>query len=356
MSEIRQSSVSIVVATRNRSALLAQTLDALAGQRWPRDRFEIVVADNRSADDTRQVVESAAARANAPSIRYVYVPEPGKSHAVNAALALAAGEVVLLTDDDVLPEPQWIDRMVHALDATGADFAAGRIVPRWEAPPPSWMSPPLYGVLAIPDNGSERLPIGLEARRIMPIGANMALRRVVVDRIGGLRSDLGKLDGTLRTGEDHEFFLRMIHAGFRGVYEPSAVVHHWVPRGRLQRSYFRRWLYQNGQDVAKVESAYRPAVTRLFGVPRYLWRQAAVDLAATIRAAIARDDRARFASLLRVIWFAGYLREAARLKGARSIEGDERSRSTAGGERARSVEASETARGITKPEAVAGTR
>src|SRR5262249_21330134 len=186
--------------------------------------------------------------------------------------------------------------MVHALDATGAEFAAGRIVARWEVPPPAWMSPALYGVLAIPDNGSERRPIGLDAPEIMPIGANMALRRAVVERIGGLRCDLGKLDGTLRTGEDHEFFLRMLNAGFRGVYEPAAVVQHLVPRERLHRSYFRRWLHQNGRDVAKLESAYMTRVVRLFGVPRYLWRRVLMDVVAAARATVVFDDRARFAS------------------------------------------------------------
>ena len=52
--------VSIVIATRNRSVLLARTLDALARQRWPADRLEIIVADNGSTDDTRAVVEDAA--------------------------------------------------------------------------------------------------------------------------------------------------------------------------------------------------------------------------------------------------------------------------------------------------------
>ena len=213
--------------------------------------------------------------------------------------------------------------MVGALDDSGADFAAGRIVPQWETPPPRWLSPPLYGVLAIPDNGAKRLAISRDANQIMPIGASMALRRRVVDRLGGLRGDLGKLDGTLRTGEDHEFFLRMLGAGCRGVYEPDAIVHHWVPSSRLERNYFRRWLYQNGQDVARLERAYLPAMPRLFGVPRYLWRQALVDAARAVRAAIAFDEPARVASLMRVVWFAGYLRAAVRRERAFDAVGND---------------------------------
>ncbi len=303
--------VSIVIATRNRSALLGQTLDVLADQQWPVNRLEIIVADNGSSDDTRAVVEHAARRDGGAAVRYLFVAQPGKSHAVNAALPLTQGDLVAFTDDDVQPEADWIAALVRAVEETNADFVAGRIQPRWEIDPPSWMSPELYGVLAIPDNGVTRLPISANGTaNVMPIGANMAVRASVIARIGGLRTDLGKVDGSLRTGEDHEFFLRLLHAGCGGVYEPAAVVHHFVPRERLRRDYFRRWLHQNGRDVAKLEREYTTQLRRLFAVPRYLWRQAVADAVRAVRAALTRDDRGRFAAWLRLVWFAGYIRES----------------------------------------------
>src|SRR5258705_5540917 len=99
--------VSVVIATRNRQALLAETLAALAAQRWPRDRFEIIVADNGSTDATRSIVAKAAAAAGAPSITQLFVGQPGKSFAVNAALRAARGDLIAFTDDDVLPDPDW---------------------------------------------------------------------------------------------------------------------------------------------------------------------------------------------------------------------------------------------------------
>jgi GT2 family glycosyltransferase len=218
-------------------------------------------------------------------------------------------DVIALTDDDVRPEPQWIARLCGALADTGADFVAGRIFPLWEVEPPEWMSPALYGVLAIPDGGETRLEITADQHRVVPIGANMAVRAPVVARIGGLRTDLGKLEGTLRTGEDHEFFLRMLAHGYRGVYEPQAVVRHWVPRERLDRAYCRRWLYQNGRDVARLDAAHTTTVKRLLGVPRYLWRQTAANIA---RLASLHPAK-RFAAATRVLWFAGYVRERWRM-------------------------------------------
>jgi glycosyltransferase involved in cell wall biosynthesis len=303
--------VSVIIATRDRAALLAQTLDALAAQRYPRDRFEIIVADNGSVDGTRAVVEASASRSESPVTRYVYVAESGKSNAVNAALPLARGSLLAFIDDDVLPEPSWIERLSVAFTETNADFVAGRILPRWETAPPPWLSTALYGVLAIPDSGERRLRIEAGGNGdIIPIGANMAVRSGVTKQLGGLRPDLGKRGRTLQTGEDHEFFLRMLHAGYRGVYEPSALVRHWVPRDRLKRAYFRRWLYQNGQDVARLEIAYTPGQARLLGVPRYLWWRAAANGLRSARAAVMGDSRTRFASVGQLIWFGGYLRQS----------------------------------------------
>lgn len=301
--------VTIVIATRNRGALLGQTLGALAAQRWPDEKLEVIVADNGSIDDTPAVVGRAGR--GRTCIRYLFVPEPGKSHAVNAALAIARGDLIAFTDDDVLPEPGWVEALTEAVRESGADFVAGRIHPIWEISPPGWMSPALYGVLAIPDNGDERLEISMNSpSAVMPIGANMAVRSSAIARLGGLRTDLGKLSGSLRTGEDHEFFLRLLHAGCRGIYEPAAVVRHLVPAERLTRRYFRRWLYQNGRDVARLERAYPSATPILFGIPRYLWRQLVANVAAMASAAIRGDEARRFASALRVLWFAGYLRDS----------------------------------------------
>ena len=296
--------LSVIVATRNRAVLLARTLSALTVQDWPRDRYEIIVADNGSTDGTAALVRDIAGRPGAP-IRYLYVAEPGKSRAVNVALQQARGDILVFTDDDVRPEPSWLACVAAAFADGQVDFVAGRTLPEWQAPPPPWLSPALSGVLAASDGGTARLPIAKGVNEhIMPIGANMAVRSGVVRRIGGLRADLGKLDGTLRTGEDHEFFLRLLHAGCHGVYEPDAVVHHLVPPERLNRAYFRRWLFQNGRDVAIVERAFPQDATPLLRIPRYLWRD---GLSSAAVAVTGGDAARRFAAQVRVLWIAGHV-------------------------------------------------
>jgi Glycosyl transferase family group 2 len=164
-------------------------------------------------------------------------------------------------------------------------------------------------VLAVPDGGRERLRLTGRGDRVMPIGANMAIRRRVVEQLGGWRTDLGKLRGTLRTGEDHEFYMRMIRAGCVGLYEPAARVRHLVPAERLQREYFKRWFRENGRIVALLESDF-PTTDRYFlGVPRYLWRAAFAHMSSAVGSAPGANPAAQFGSRVRLLWFLGYLEQ-----------------------------------------------
>jgi glucosyl-dolichyl phosphate glucuronosyltransferase len=301
--------ISVVLATRNRAAVLAPTLEALGGQDPAGCPYEILVVDNGSSDDTARVV-AAAVEAGVPIVG-LREERPGKSHALNAAIARARGDLLAFIDDDVLPAPGWLAAQRRAIEETGADYVTGRILPLWEAPPPRWLSPALYGGLSAADGGTERIssPADGTAGPILPMGGNMAVRRRVLDRIGGWNPDLGALEGTLRTGEDHEFGLRMVGAGFRGVYEPAALVHHRVPATRLRLAYFWRWHWDNGAVHAALEQVYPPAVPHLLDVPRYLWRQSLSDALSGIRGLLTFDSRRAATAAMRLTWFAGYLRE-----------------------------------------------
>jgi glycosyltransferase involved in cell wall biosynthesis len=298
--------ISVIVATRDRASLLKRTLDALCGQVSPGCPFEIVVVDNGSIDQTPDVVKTAATQSSVPVI-YLTETKPGKSHALNTAVAHARGDLLAFTDDDVLPSTGWLAAYAQAFAETGADYAAGRILPLWEATPPRWLTPAQHGVLAVRDGGTRRLILAGVHDPVMPIGANMAVRRHVLDRVGGWNPDLGKLKDTLRTGEDHEFALKLAAAGFAGVYEPEACALHRVPAERLRLEYFFRWCYSNGRIEAGLEQEYPSTTNYLLRVPRYLWRRLAKDLGSAVTGIVTADSRPTTAGAMRVAWFGGYL-------------------------------------------------
>jgi len=131
----QDASASVVIGTYNRARLLEATLESLrrtvSGRPW-----DVVVIDNNSNDDTRQVVSAFAATAPVPVI-YLHEARQGKSNALNTGLAHARGDILLLTDDDVEVDPHWLEEACLAFDRDPTiDYAGGPVSPIWGATPP----------------------------------------------------------------------------------------------------------------------------------------------------------------------------------------------------------------------------
>ena len=106
MTDVR--SLTVLICSYNRAALLAETLEALARAETPAGcDVELVVVDNNSTDGTQTVIREAQARSARP-LRAVVERAQGKGFALNRGLAASSGEVIALTDDDVLPAPDWL--------------------------------------------------------------------------------------------------------------------------------------------------------------------------------------------------------------------------------------------------------
>ena len=281
---MRVTTASVLICTYNRSARLAQTLQYFVTLPAPATfDAEVIVVDNNSTDGTRQAVAAAAERSTIP-IRYAHECRQGKSFALNTGLAMAQGEVLALTDDDVEPAPDWLERIVEAFRTHDIVFAGGRVLPNWGAPPPPWIltkrAQDIWGPLALVDYGAEPFFYTADAppqRR--PVGANLSVRRDVMCRLGGWRTDLGKVNNTLISGEDHEIYFRMRRAGeYRGVYDPRIVVVHDVVAARLTPRYFRHWFFAAGRTRAiMLRDFYHwidfSTVPHIAGVPRFLYRE-----------------------------------------------------------------------------------
>jgi glycosyltransferase involved in cell wall biosynthesis len=316
-------SITVLISTYNRDRLLAETLETLARIGAARgDAVEILVVDNNSTDETRSTVQRIAAGSACPVV-YAFETRQGKSFALNRGLALARGEIVALTDDDVIPAEDWLDRIASAFEDPRVDFAFGKVLPRWGAEPPAELLLPkacaIWGPLALLDYGDEctyYTPERFGYQRL-PVGANLAFRTTTLRRIGGWRTDLGKVDNTLISGEDHEIFVRLHRsAPFLGVYDPGLVVRHHVPPDRLTRRYFRRWFFWHGRTMARMaESAYHrlnlSRVPHVLRVPRFLYRQFAEQFGRWLwTATTRRDPLARRVEELMLIEYVGYFAES----------------------------------------------
>jgi len=260
---------SIIVCTYNRAESLRDTLRALRAQKTAALRdWEVIIVDNNSKDDTRKIV--AEAQREWPSLRYEFEPAQGLSHARNHGIAVAHGDVLLFTDDDVLPEPDWLDATLLGLEKHQADACGGFVAPIWETPPPPWLTERFYGFLAIRTDRDDDYPI-TPAGPPPPFGANMAMKRRVFDRVGLFDTNRGRKGAVLASGEDGEMFERVLAAGFTTVFLGRSRVHHKVESFRLTKRYFRRWRFETSRNIA--QSVGLTGERRLLNIPWYVFPQ-----------------------------------------------------------------------------------
>lgn len=302
--------ITVAICTYNRAQRLGQTLDEMVRQHVsPSIDWEILVVDNASTDDTAEVVDRFRERAEV-TVRYVREPRQGLSHARNTAVRVARADIVAFTDDDVIPEPDWLSALVDAFRAHDCSGVGGRVLERWEFEPPEWWTEIRDEVGAAivsfdPGGGSRPLEQA-------PFGANMAFRREVFERHGGFRTDLGRSGDDLLSGEDTEFGRRLLRAGEVLWYAPAAVVHHPVSPDRARKAYFRRWCFQFGRTLVRRDGLPEDA-PRFLGIPRYMFRELSEEIAML---ATRWSGHRRFLHELRVRKLLGRMAESRRRHGS----------------------------------------
>ncbi len=248
---------SVVITTYNRAKLLADTLRSLAAQQVSPDlRWEVIVVDNNSRDDTPEVARSFG-QTPGLSVRYAFEPRQGQSFARNLGVEAADGAVVLFTDDDIIPNVDWVSAMLRALGADDCDGAGGKVLPRWEVKVPAWLAgrSDLMSWLALVESEEARVleyPL-VGDRRI--VGASMGFRRSVFQEFGRFLTSLGHRGGRMYGGEEVEFINRLLLKGRRIRYDPSIVVRHRIRADRVSRSFFLRRYFDHGCGEARFQAA-----------------------------------------------------------------------------------------------------
>lgn len=232
----------VAICTYNRSRWLRGTLRFACAQDYPQDRWELLVVDNRSTDDTPAVVAEFERAPKTP--RYLLEKSQGLSFARNRALREAKGEVVIFLDDDTEGRPDWLRHLMepYRQDSAGrVGVVGGEIIPGFPDGLPKWLEGQWEPLKYRSDMGP------LPPNRL-PMGANFSVRRTAALGIGAFRTDLGRKGEVLAGSEDHDFIRRVRATGLEVWYVPDAEIVHLIPGNRLTFRYAMRHAFDSSRS------------------------------------------------------------------------------------------------------------
>jgi glycosyltransferase involved in cell wall biosynthesis/GT2 family glycosyltransferase len=234
-------SVVICAYTQERLELISKAIDSLGAQTVAPHEIVLVI-------DHAPELE-AECRQRWPKVRVISNREQqGLSGARNCGLAESGGEVVAFLDDDAVAAPDWIERLGNAYADPLVLGAGGTVRPLWGEGRPAWFPAEFDWVVGCTHSG---MPSEREAVRNL-VGANMSFRREPLVEVGGFRHELGRI-GKIPAGcEETDLCIRIGKRYPEGtiLFDPAAMVEHFVPAERGRLSYFSSRCRGEGRSKA----------------------------------------------------------------------------------------------------------
>jgi len=217
----------------------------------------VVVADNDRQQSARSVVRDWAAAGSTMRVSYCAEPRQNIALTRNKAIQNATGDFIAFIDDDEWPTPRWLLTLFNACRDHDVDGVLGPVKPHFDEPPPRWVvagkfyDRPTYPTGLVIDWRKGRTGNVLLKSRLFDAGTD-AFRREFL------------------TGEDQDFFRRMIDKGHRFIWCDEAVAYETVPRTRWNRTFMLKRALLRGA-VSLVHPTSRPAaiVTSMIAAPLY---------------------------------------------------------------------------------------
>lgn len=276
--------VSVVVPIYNGEADLPELINCLLSQTYPKDRVEYLLVDNNSSDRTLTILKTSAE--NCPiTIRPLSENQIQSSYSArNTGIRAAVSEIIVFTDADCRPQPQWLDALIKPFVNKEVVIVAGEVLP-------------LPGTTLLEQHAEREQTLSQKHtlnHAFRPYGqtANLAIRRIALEKAGLFRP-------YLTTGGDADICWRILEENIgRLEFAPNAIVqhHHRTTLKELQSQWRRygrsnRYLHElHGVDLMREitlkECGYRLARWLLKEVPRDIkrrWRSPHFDKASDHR-------------------------------------------------------------------------
>jgi glycosyltransferase involved in cell wall biosynthesis len=300
--------LTVMLTTFRRPEILRETLAAMVEIDRSDIQWQLLIVDNAGDEKTRQVCESFT---NRLPLKYLVCTRPGKNAALNFALQHVTGELIIFTDDDVLPSFNWLTAMRDgATRWSDHVLFAGRVLPQWPCDPPTFV----LEVAAQLDLGrwtysvlNPQIEEGPQTE-YLPVGNNMAVRRQVFSEGMKFNESIGPRGQNYAMGSETEFNLRLRRRGDEPVFLPDSLVYHRIRPEQMSADWLVSRAYREGRGEARLKADIsRNGVLRAVKV-------AVLATVSQYRAIIRGDHSRSLLMRMRRALALGRLSESVRLK------------------------------------------
>lgn len=247
----------MIICSYNRRNYITGAMESLYNQTLEKNKFEVIVVDNNSSDDTEKICIAYINERPDFNIKFLSESKQGASFARNTGAALAQFELLVFMDDDALAAPDYLERILLFFKAhPDAAGLGGKIVPKYIPQKPSWMS---YYVSSLVGNFDySKHAVEFKPGKY-PLESNMIVTKKDFLAVGGFNTALPGVKGTLRIGgEGKDFFLKVQKLNKRIFYDPDIAVEHIVEVKKLTREY----MYRVASGIGRGERVRTLAISR----------------------------------------------------------------------------------------------
>lgn len=239
--------LSIVLSTFNGAACLQEVLEGYMVCDRPSTSWELIIVNNGSTDNTEDVIRDFEGKLPLTLLRH---DVPGKNGSLNYALSIAKGDLIVLTDDDAIPDVNLISAWEDILSkADDYDVFGGKILPRFPAPIPEFLEknrqhfPALFAAIDLQNGPANKHSI---------FGPNMAVRRRVFDSGFMFDEAIGPNSSQhfYMMGSESEFCDRADREGLKFWFNSKAIVTHIIRPHQMSREFIKARAFRHGCGIA----------------------------------------------------------------------------------------------------------
>ncbi|MCF6184511.1 MAG: glycosyltransferase [Bacteroidales bacterium] len=212
--------LSVVICAYNRAEFLYKSLTALNNQTANKNVYQVIVVDNNSTDNTKQICLQFIKDNPDFHLKYYTETKQGLSFARNKGIEVSDTELISYIDDDGIAREDYVENLLKAFEENSKYSAlGGKVEPIYEnGKEPLWMSKYVFGIVSKVDYGNKQKKFPKK----FPVGCNMAFKKDILIKIGGFNTDL------VYRGDEKYVFLKLNKANVKTLYAPNVFVNHFI--------------------------------------------------------------------------------------------------------------------------------